>query len=348
MNRELFVHTRSLQMQLRKFIQSHESDFQETSSWGKDVMERFASFASTGKMIRGNCLLVSFIICGGTNKETAITAAVAIELIHASLLIHDDIMDNDQFRRGEDSLFRQYQKLVKKKGIKNHEELGKSLAMCVGDIGFFLAIELLNNIAVTEQTKQKLIRKVSTELPLVGLGQMQDLINLRELSEESILQTYRYKTARYTFSLPFALGALLAQKEQYVEQFEKFGEILGIIFQLKDDELGMFGKEEEIGKKVGSDIREGKKTLYFFYLLQQVNSTEHKRLKTIWGNRKSNTKDLLFIHSLLKKYMIQENIYNIFKINISRVEKLLSKLPIDEENKNILREFIAYNEFRNK
>lgn len=348
MTQDLFSHTIAIREHLQKFIYSHSSNFQEASVWGNDVIERFAAFASKGKMIRGNCLISSFLFCEGIDIKPTIAVAVAMELMHASLLIHDDIMDNDQKRRGEDSLFFQYQKLLQKQGIKNFREFGKSLATCVGDIGFFLAYELLNKLSINEKTKQKILQKVSLELQHVGLGQMQDLTYFEELSEQSILQTYRYKTARYTFSLPFALGALLAENEDAVAPFERFGEELGIIFQLKDDELGMFGTEKKIGKKVGSDVREGKKTFYWLFLLQQTSEKEKAQLKTIWGNGKSSKKDLAFVHTLLQKYSIDTRVHKIINQHLFHLEKLLDELLITQNNKQTLREFISYNIVRIK
>jgi len=345
---DFLSHTPALQNRMHESILSHSKSFATVSSWGTDVVDRFASFAKRGKMVRGNAVVTGFLFCSGQNPAGAIDVGTAIELLHASLLIHDDIMDNDEKRRGEDSMFFQYQTLLKERGVENYKDLGKSLALCIGDIGFFLAYELLNNLPIEEEIKQQVIEKVSQELPFVGLGQMQDMIDVQKLSMETILQTYRYKTARYTFSLPFALGAILADKPDGVKSFEDFGEQLGILFQLKDDELGMFGTEKEIGKTVGSDIREGKKTVFYLYLLQNANTFERETLEKIWGNKTAGEKDFGFVYSLVEKYDIQEKIQQVIEKHLTRLEELLATLPIEGKDKKSLEEFISYNILRRK
>ena len=103
-------------------------------------------------------------------------------------------------------------------------------------------------------------------------------------AEKAVLDLYRYKTGRYTFSLPLMMGATLAGSDAAtLAKLERLGEDLGILFQLKDDEIGIFGDEAETGKPIGSDIREGKKTLFYVYLLDGVEGAEKARLASLYG-----------------------------------------------------------------
>jgi geranylgeranyl diphosphate synthase type I len=120
------------------------------------------------------------------------------------------------------------------------------------------------------------------ELVAVGLAQMNDIalaVDLSRALPADIINLYRYKTARYTFSLPMTSGALLAgQEEEVVRSLEKLGEVLGIIFQIKDDELGVYGRTSRTGKPVGNDIQEGKKTLFVFYLRELLEGRGERTL----------------------------------------------------------------------
>src|SRR6185437_3870747 len=127
------------------------------------------------------------------------------------------------------------------------------------------------------------------------------------VTQEEIEQVYRYKTARYTFSLPLMLGALLAQKDAtIIQQLENFGEKIGTLFQLKDDDISLFGKEETTGKPEGSDIRENKKTLHRHYLFQYASSEEKQQLQTLFGKQNLTKNDIAYVRELFNTLHIEQ------------------------------------------
>jgi geranylgeranyl diphosphate synthase type I len=158
---------------------------------------------------------------------------------------------------------------------------------------------------------------------MVGVAQMQDVANgaIKPVStnpfrdapceprEEDILTLYRYKTGRYTFSLPLALGATLAgAADETRTALEEAGEDLGILFQLKDDELGLFADEAELGKPVGADIREDKKTLYRLRLFEKADEPAAARLRSMFGNREPGAIDARFVHSTIERLGIHDEL----------------------------------------
>lgn len=224
---------------LASFLASKQKDFARINPWGPDAMEKIRRIVSEGKTIRGSLVLLTHDLFGGNRKNEALRVAAAYELIQTGLIIHDDIMDHDAMRRGKPTLHIQY---------KN-----EALAICVGDILFFLAHELLSGTHV-----QTLSDRVFQE---VGIAQMQDVsfgINKEFPAKEEIISLYTYKTARYTFSLPMMAGAILARADRdAIGLLEKLGENMGILFQIQNDALGVEG-----------DIREHKKTLARRYPIQ--------------------------------------------------------------------------------
>lgn len=253
--------------------------------WGKDTCERLLRFSLGGKMIRGSLVILAHEVFGGRNKEEAVRAACAIELLGSSLLIHDDIIDRDLLRRGEKSIFGEY---------------GSDLGICFGDGGYFLAYEIL------PENLKDVFAKKSVE---VVLGQMQDVSAKQDVVEKDILNIYKYKTASYTCSLPLMMGAILAgENEAVVKKMEELGKYLGIIFQIKDDEIGLYGEEKEIGKAVGGDIKEGKKTLYYLYLFKRAKGRDLKRLKNIFGNKDIKRGDVLNVRKMVEKYRVDREI----------------------------------------
>ncbi len=328
---------------ITSFLDNNDSLFAK-HEFGRDVKNRLVTFNSAGKMVRGSLLLSVYELFTGKISEEAIMVAAALELVHGSLLIHDDIMDNDHLRRGEDSIYAQYIHF-------GTEDFGKSMGICVGDIGFFLAYQLLSTTKVGLRIKDAIISLFSTELQSVTLAQMQDVANgylQEEIKEDQIINVYLYKTGRYTFSLPMMLGALLAGKESISLDLEKLGQDLGVLFQMKDDELGLFATTEAIGKPVGTDIRENKKTLYRQYLFSEATEPEREKLREIFGNPKSSTNDITYVYDLLSKYVIAQKIDAMIAKYKKSIEKKITQLSIEKEQKEFFSDILRYSLEREK
>lgn len=263
MTRSLEYYKARVDKSLIRILHEYEKPLLSVNKWGSDVLTRLTPFVTAGKSVRGSLVLLSYELFKNTSPQAAVDVAGALELIHAGLLIHDDIMDQDQMRRGAKSLYAQYQELFSDK------RTGESLALCVGDVSFFMALSVISSLGFPLKITRAVMNKISSELTLVGVAQMQDvaLPNQKEkATKDTILTLYRYKTARYTCSLPLALGAILAgQNEDVVSALEIYGEHVGILFQIIDDQLNLFGDTEVTGKPVGSDIREEKVTLFSYY-----------------------------------------------------------------------------------
>jgi geranylgeranyl diphosphate synthase type I len=140
------------------------------------------------------------------------------------------------------------------------------------------------------------------------------------------------------------VGALLAgQKKSVIKKLAEIGEFIGLIFQIKDDELGLFGEEKEIGKPVGSDIKEGKKTLYHLYLMQRVNDRERKKLLNIFGNKDIDKSEVKYIRDLVEKYKVDGKIDKEIGSFYKKAKGLVSGLIIEKKYKDILSQILEYN-----
>ncbi len=336
---------------LLSYLKRQEAQLHKINMFGPDVLHRLQDFATEGKMIRGGLVLLSEEMFSGQNSEDGLHLAVALELLHTSLLIHDDIMDNDYTRRGQRTIFAQYEDLGEKEHLSSPHQFGISMGICVGDIGFFLAYSLLSQLQGDPDRKTRIIQLFSDEMTAVGLMQMQDVYfggSDKRVTEEQILAMYTYKTARYTFTLPLLAGALLCGESRSVlKSLERLGESLGIIFQMRDDELGLFGNEEKIGKPVGSDIREEKKTLYYTTLFNKVNSTEKERLSKIFGNKDLTPEMIEYVRNIITKTGTRDEIQNEMTKLAHGAQTLIEDLKISEKYKTVLSELLSYNLARN-
>ena len=155
-----------------------------------------------------------------------------------------------------------------------------SQAICLGDVGFFLAMDLLTKLNIEKEKMMQMLSYFAKIVQQTITGQMLDMHfsqNLLSVSERDVIQIAKFKTGYYTIVAPFVMGALLAgAKKKLLYNLSLFGEQLGIAFQIKDDILGIVGDEQLLGKSVKSDIEEGKNTLLFIYA-QKVTSTQQKQ-----------------------------------------------------------------------
>ncbi|MFW6139110.1 MAG: polyprenyl synthetase family protein [Spirochaetota bacterium] len=341
-----------LEDHINRFLSEKEHALGAVNRWGKDLVRRLQAFTLGGKMIRGGLLVLSSLMFGARPTSSVIQAAAALELVQSSLLIHDDIMDRDYTRRGTSSIFYQYKNTGEKLGQPDPYHFGESMGICAGDIGFFLAFEILSGLDVEPAATQNIIMYWSQELSVVGLAQMQDLSFSQpdqHITEDQVVDLYRYKTARYSFSVPLVTGAMIAGADQSArETLHSLGEKLGVVFQIKDDELGLFGSEAKTGKPVGSDIKEGKKTLYHHYLAEMVPEEELNIIDSIMKRKEITHSDMTSIQKIIIKNGVQDRIHQQITALEEEIRPMINSLEIEDKYRNILLDVLNYSIKRNK
>lgn len=251
------------------------------------VLEQLAEFTCRGKMIRGSLVSVGAGLVDGSVCDASLPLGAAMELLQSALLIHDDIMDRDTVRRGKKTLHTLFSEDAARDGILDAAHLGESLGICLGDISFFLAFDLVGEAGRLSGKDRDVNHLCSKEMSVVGSAQMLDVSwgsCWGDPGISDVLNLYRYKTGRYTFSLPLSAGALVAGANEEMRRcLERFGELVGIIFQIRDDELGLFASEDVLGKPVGSDIAEGKRTIFYLELFAAADEGQKRELGQLFG-----------------------------------------------------------------
>ncbi len=220
---------------------------------------KYLPFAG-GKRLRP---LIACLACEavGGNFVKALPLAVALELIHTFTLVHDDIMDKDEERRGMPSV---------------HVKFGENTAILAGDTLFAKAFEVASAIKNAEIAK-KILRNLSIMAKEICEGQQLDIEfeEMEYVEENQFLEMIEKKTARM-FEHAAMGGAIIGEgNEKEVKALQKYGKNLGMAFQIWDDCLDVIGKD--IGKPVGSDIREGKKTLLYIYAYEKAENKDWLR-----------------------------------------------------------------------
>jgi geranylgeranyl diphosphate synthase type I len=273
---------------LESYLTGAGRRYRAVNAWGPDAAGRLRVFVRTGKMLRAGMVVAGYAAAGRKPGLAAIRAGAAVELIQAGLLIHDDIIDHDQVRRGGPSLHVQYARLGGKSGASDPDHFGEGMGICLGDIALFMGFEILAGLPAVPAARAEILGQWSDDLCRVGLAQMQDLNfgqTFPDVSEAEIKRLYVNKTGRYTFSAPLRTGAVLGGAGRGLrDRLAVLGETLGLLFQMRDDEIGLYGRAEAIGKPVGSDVREAKLTLFMRRLFDKAAPADRKRLAGIFGN----------------------------------------------------------------
>ncbi|MBG0832629.1 polyprenyl synthetase family protein [Planomonospora sp. ID67723] len=239
-----------------------------------------------GKRIRPILCYWGWRGAGGEDhgEEPAICAGAALELCHAGLLIHDDIMDGSDLRRGRPTIHRNLAGSDRQPADRG---FGNSAAILLGVLAQAWADELLGEVGVDE-ARTRAVRMLFYQMRMeVISGQYLDLLaRIREdAGVDHALTVIRYKTAKYTVERPLQIGGALAGAEPpLLEAYSRFGLPLGEAFQLRDDILGVFGDTATTGKPVVDDLREGKQTVLIAQAFDRARGPQRDQLRAWYGN----------------------------------------------------------------
>lgn len=252
----------------------------------KQLITLFDEYMDGGKKIRGALVQLGFE-CGGGNKFDVLPFSLGMEVLHSFMLMHDDVMDRDDIRRNKPTVHNTYGKLGRELGHNDSVHFGNSMAIVLGDLGCFWGAAMLSDSKLPAEKTVKGMQYLWNFLLNTGYGQALDMWNeLADTIDESLLmQVHLNKTAYYTIAGPLQYGGILAGADQkQLMAMESYGKAVGVAFQLRDDELGLYGEAEKLGKPLGSDIKAGKNTLLKIKALELSSEEDQKFLRYAYGN----------------------------------------------------------------
>lgn len=244
--------------------------------------------ARGGKRIRGALIMLSYEMCGGTDKHMITEAARALEMLHAYILIIDDVQDHSGIRRSGPTahvLLGNYHRRHELANSSDH--FGLSIAINGAISGSHAAQQILTQLKADPELKLKAINTINNTMVVTAHGQTNDIINevVAEVSRQDIERVLEWKTAHYTFLNPLTVGMILAGAEDgSTKAITDYAMHAGKAFQVTDDILGTFGSEFESGKSPMDDIREGKRTLIIAHALENTNDENKNFLVQMLGN----------------------------------------------------------------
>ena len=279
-----------------------------------------------GKRIRPILTLMSSKLFGGKTTD-ALSQALAVEVFHNFTLMHDDIMDNSPLRRGAKTV---------------HEKWNINTAILSGDGMLIQAYALLQKNA--NDKFALLFERFNTTAWEVCVGQQMDMDfeKRTNVSKEEYVEMIRLKTA-VLLGCALELGAIQAnasKKDQ--EHIRKFGEYVGISFQLRDDYLDTFGKKEEVGKRIGGDILADKKTFLYLHALETGTSSDLELLRHFHGSHPNDQEKIASITAIFESTQADQEILKKSEEYYQKAIQELNHISTPDEQKNELRALAAW------
>ena len=268
-----------------------------------------------GKRLRALLTLGSAKLCNYSKGGRDINLATCVELIHAATLMHDDVIDASDVRRGKKTI----------NSIWNNQS-----SILVGDYLLSRCFEMM-----VEDGNLEILKLLSSTSSKIAQGEILQLQYKGEIDmlEETYLKIISTKTAAL-FAASTKVGAILTNKEnKEKDALEFYGKNLGLTFQIADDTLDYNSELKLFGKKIGNDFYEGKITLPIILLFQKTNNIEKQNLKDIFKKNKRTKNDLEFTLGLILKYNIINQCYKKAEHFINLASNSLSIFPISDEKK---------------
>lgn len=339
-----------IQKILRQFIQS-----QARYPLDSVVFEYLSEYCVTGKLFRGSLFLSFFDSLSEKNEvpySELLVIAAALEIYGSGILIQDDVMDQDLQRRGKQTVHVWLEEYAKSNGIREPRRWSEGSAICFADTLFFVAGRAMATLQLQEKTVLNLIAYSQRELALLGMAQAEDLRQAHAPSfpaQDEIIAMFLGKTGRYTARWPLALATLLAGgSEELLKKIEKIGEDIGVLYQMRDDYLGLYGDPQVTGKNATGDIFEGKKTLYAELFFATAPEDVRTRAHTIFGNKNASTSDCTWFISAIEHYGVKESIQKQLEKRLTVVLEELNSDELPSRARQLLRELTYYVIERNK
>jgi geranylgeranyl diphosphate synthase, type II len=331
-------------------FQSHLSNYRETTLAGllsavpqrepqRHLYAPLTSYLSrTGKGIRPALCIATCRALGGDAAD-ALASATAIEMLHNAFLVHDDIEDESDLRRGLPTL---------------HAEHGIPIAVNAGDMLTALSVRILRDnlsglgLPLTWRVYDEFdhMMQESLEGQAMELGWVRD--NRCDVTDDDYLRMVLKKTCWYSFIHPCRIGALIATRDRIdLNRFNRFGCYLGTAFQVQDDLLNLTGDERRYGKEIGGDLLEGKRTLMLIHLLRQLDTREAARVTAYLGQPRAmrSFRDARWILDVMRTHGSLDHSRNIAKqlagATLFEFTQAFRDIP-ESDDKTFLHQIISY------
>ena len=328
----------------------------------KTFREDLADLNEGGKMLRGMLVGLGYSLAGGKDLKESDPLSLAFEIFQTGILIHDDIIDNAETRRGKLTVQHRYEHRLRVRNIEmlaevdGPRDVARSAALCTGDLGLFcsnlyLAESYRNHSSlgdllcyfdniVIDTIRGELLDVV---LPYELQDSSYDEEQKKKLLENSVKDIYHLKTSRYSVIGPLHLGMMLGgMDEDQMKAVDRFADEIGIAYQIMDDILGIYADAGYLGKDVGSDIAEFKQTILWMYVRTTDPEATEELLK-YYGKKRVTKKDIEAVRRIFRETGALDYARGAMEACYERARRKLKRMKfLSPEQKAVLNGFIIW------
>jgi geranylgeranyl diphosphate synthase, type I len=322
---------------LDRFLGGREAELRAIDSELDVQLEVVGAFIAGGKRLRPAFCAWGWRGAGGAADDPRIvTAAAALELLQTAAIVHDDIMDASDTRRGRPSVHRQFASLHSaRQWAGPAEPFGVAGALLLGDLCLCWSDEMLRSCGLPADRLLEGFRYFDLMRTEVMAGQYLDLVSQASgtTSLPAAMRVVRYKSAKYTVERPLHLGGVLAgASPELLAAYSAYGIPLGEAFQLRDDVLGIFGDPQVTGKPAGDDLREGKRTVLVAKTLDAATPPQAERFRQRLGDRELDAGGIGELRDVIVATGALATVERLIADLTEAAETALAKAPMADED----------------
>jgi len=338
-----------IQERIDDVLAKHRTELEALGPDSQPLLDEASAYLAGGKRMRARFAMLGFqavrpLDLGGEpwgELGLALDAAASLELFHAAALIHDDVIDHSDTRRGRPATHRHFAAQHLEAGWRgDSEHFGLAAAILLGDLLQSWADELMQRAC--DQTEDRQAARSAREhfnrmRSEVAIGQYLDVLEEQQQDfapeAEQLERSTRvlvYKSAKYSVEAPLLIGGALAgASPEQTQALSDFGLPVGVAFQLRDDLLGVFGDSELTGKPVGDDLVEGKRTVLVTLARESLPATQRRLFDEMLGDSELDGEQLGMLQHTIRDSGAVRRVEEMITRNVERAEIALDFAPLD-------------------
>jgi geranylgeranyl diphosphate synthase type I len=339
-----------VQTHLNGFLADRRAEVADISPQGVRLVDAAQSLLARGKRLRATFCYWGNQAAHGVDCEALVAASAALELLHAGALVHDDVMDHSELRRGEPTVHLQFADLHHARSwAGGSADFGTATAVLIGDLLLAWADQMLDNSGLSSHELAGARAVFDPLRTRLMTGQYLDLLEqarppatawddpARALERATTVN--QHKSAGYTVEQPLLMGAAIAGADTATQStLRSYGNAVGHAFQLRDDILGVFGDPRETGKPADDDFREGKHTVLVAVAMINGSPADRTLLRTLLARHNADPADLEgFRHTLITTGAL-DHVESMINEHIRAATRALTEVVLPARARSALRE----------
>lgn len=333
---------------LTRFLEDQRPLLAEIGEELATMTELAELFTGGGKRLRPAFTVWGYVAAADLPDEdtyaTVVRAAASLELLHVSALMHDDVMDNSDTRRGVPAAHRQFADLHDRQDwVGSGAQFGRAGAILLGDLLLMWSDEMVRGAGLSPEVAERVRPYLAAVRTEVTCGQYLDVVaQVQPLRPErlgdnidQVRRVVEFKSARYSVRRPVQIGAALGGADDLLQHaLAEYGSPLGRAFQYRDDLLGVFGDEQVIGKPAGGDLREGKHTLLLAYALAGARESQRNRLMSLVGSADLSPEGVAEARDIIEATGARARVESDIEADLDRALQALRTAPMSASGRS--------------